>query len=249
MTRVSWQASAVAAGVAWSLLVATLAVAKAQRGGSLEVESAVETRVEPSVTQPTGRAPAPTVEMDEPKSPPTRATPVARPETTPASFRASVAKDEEGPPHRLQQPFPDHNVVVCLAGCPAGREQIVFFERRVPFKSAAYRPSPWGGEPMLQLAQATMAEKPEPAAPTTAAPAPSGTSIQCVAGCYSTPKGYTGRRNTTDGSGVTAGRVPDATWLTAKDQPDTGSPRMTRAGKRGARPMDGDSTDWFTKRF
>jgi hypothetical protein len=145
--------------------------------------------------------------------------------------------------HRLQAPFPDHNVVVCLAGCVTGRETIVFFERRTvtdvittataPVATGFIRVADAGSSGAITSGQAPVAE-------------PGG--VTCVAGCYNTPKTYSGRRDVAavPAAAPVTGRVFEGTWLTAAKEPVTVPAPAPTVKKR--RPTSGGS-DWFTKRF
>lgn len=277
----SWHASLATAAAVSGVLIANFAMAQSgtsKRG--LDVESAAERQTAPAtVATPTEPLPAaapasepPTSAVGEADAAVDEAAPAApvpfMAVRRPMSKSAGATSEEDGSRllHRLQAPFPDFNVVVCLAGCPSGKERIVFFERRVALRSAIYQ-APQRSQGYIQLAQATFTEKADPTAAASSAPPaaprpaeavpatpapPANGPIQCVAGCYSTPKTYSGRRGPNEAAGVQAGRVPDATWLTGSDpQAATGGkPRVTRAGRQGPRPLDGGGgSDWFTKRF
>lgn len=162
--------------------------------------------------------------------------------------------------HRLQAPFPDHNVVVCVAGCPSGREKIVYFERRKAGREVAWTTSTRQTSPIVQIAMsdvpmtnsaaATAASAPagEPASDAAAAP------ITCIAGCYSTPKAYSGRRDTpASKAGHAGGRVEEGTWLTATPAAagdtrhgDAAMPAGSTATR--TRMHRGRGSDWFTGR-
>jgi hypothetical protein len=172
-------------------------------------------------------------------------------------------RDADGDPiteHRMQAPFPNHNVVVCLAGCPSGRETIVFFEPRrptfeKPVRTAAVAAASTTDAGIIRVADTTGTSAPEPSRQPAAS-----TGVACVAGCYSSPKTYTGKRGAAAldmAPSAPVGRVIEGTWLTAVSEPSTtvdasGRPSPVKRGlpaKAKRKPAASGSSDWFTKRF
>lgn len=155
--------------------------------------------------------------------------------------------------HRLQAPFPDHNVVVCLAGCPSGKETIVFFEKRPTISRTSY-----GTLSSARVMSVGMASDVQSTASTTRpspAPVENAGGITCLAGCYSTPKTYTGRRGL-EIQQPQHGRVTDGTWMTvtsASEPPAdavSAEVSVTRRGRQKTiRRNDSLGSEWFTRRF
>ena len=193
---------------------------------------------EPAASKPAATEPDALAAADEPR------------DQAPVATAARVDRDT----HRLQAPFPDYNVVVCLAGCAAGKESIIYFEKRTRTSDLVNqdraRPAP---SPLVRVA---MNETAPVDSAVSKSMADGQGPITCVAGCYSTPKSYSGRRGVaieTPNTPPVSGRVVDGTWMTvtkaAADVPESAyAGRATGRAGRGKRQKDGGS-DWFTKRF
>ena len=124
---------------------------------------------------------------------PSVSAPTSLPETDFYAQRAKGLLSEdariEAKDGSLQAAYPEHNVVVCEAGCTGRGRRIVQFAPRVATNElrAAMQPTSAG------IADATAAT-PSSASPSAAAqgagPAPGDQPIACIAGCYGTPRRY-----------------------------------------------------------
>jgi hypothetical protein len=154
-----------------------------------------------------------------------------------------AAEDTVGSLHRMQVPFPDHNVIVCVGGCPRGKETIVFFKKRLEHFAMASQPALGAlksrSSPLIEVSSSGAPTAVEP-------PAPAEPPIQCAAGCYGGKKAFNGRRSI-DIPETPAG-VDEGTWLTGVSSPQASPPVMTRYSRSKGVRKD-TSSEWFTKRF
>lgn len=152
--------------------------------------------------------------------------------------------------HPLAAANPNHNVIVCVAGCPKGRDSVVHFAPR-----AETQPT----QPVALIAAV------DTSAPVAAAP--SINAIVCVAGCYgSTPKSYPAApvRAASDlnqasltGPGTRAPAIQAANertvgrWLTTVATADEGARRSKPRAVTTVpgRSRKGAASEWFTSRF
>lgn len=153
-------------------------------------------------------------------------------------------EDTVGSLHRMQVPFPDHNVIVCVGGCPRGKETIVFFKKRLEHFAMASKPALGAlktrSSPLIEVSSSS--GTPDAAE----APAAAEPPIQCAAGCYGGRKVFNGRRSI-DIPETPAG-ADEGTWLTGVASPQASPPVMTRYSRSKGVRKD-TSSEWFTKRF
>lgn len=176
--------------------------------------------------------------------PPAR-TPAATPRTAEALKAATDAmarrlgRDDDVAgdvrPHPLAAAYPDQNVVVCEAGCPMGRNTIVYMAPR--------RPSGF-----LQVSNLTTSSNVTRTSTGTSAPAEqpqASASLECVAGCYAQRSNGGARRPDQAASGRFQG-----TWLTATEpQQTTPAPAPRPRVSKASRTRKQHSSEWFTSRF
>lgn len=138
-------------------------------------------------------------------------------------------------PHPLAAAYPDQNVVVCEAGCPAGRNTIVYMAPR--------RPSGF-----LQVSNLTTSSNVTRTSTGTSAPAEppqASAALECVAGCYAQRSNGGSRRPDQAASGRFQG-----TWLTATEpQQAAPSPAPRPRVSKSSLSHKGQSSEWFTSRF
>lgn len=188
-----------------------------------------------AVPAPRPAAPAPATAVDEIKpapSQPAAQTGPALQRRDEATFKAAtdaaarslgMAFDAAGSSraHPLAASYPDHNVVVCEAGCPKGRNSIVYMAPR--------RPS--GIVQVSNVITSSNVTRVSTSAGAPAEPPPASSAIECVAGCYGS-RSSTGSRRSDQAA---SGRYP-GTWLTATEPPqtaagDTQRPRVNKYGR------------------
>jgi hypothetical protein len=87
---------------------------------------------------------------------------------------AKSADDAVDPPHPLAAAYPGKLVVVCEAGCPRHRGPEIVFMERIPQRRTAA---------VVGMMQPTSAHLDD-------TPLASSGVIECLAGCYDTPKFY-----------------------------------------------------------
>jgi hypothetical protein len=193
---------------------------------AVDQEPAATPAISKSESAPSGAPPAGPVWKGQPA-------PQRRPEPEPV----------EAPPHPLAVANPDHNVITCIAGCYDEPGRVVHFKKRVAIAPAETEPRPRGGiEPAMLTAPA----------PEVKAVAPANQGIQCVAGCYDTPRAAApGARASlgSDHSGAAAklGLVRDGVgdWLTTVSR--EGRQPVRLQPRRSVR--NGQSGEWFRRRF
>jgi len=185
-------------------------------------------------------------------APPSASKPPSRGRTSPQNTRDPIEQRlqaAERPAnvelHPVAAANPDHNVIVCVAGCPNGRNSIVHMKRRVETQ-----PAPQG--PIIAAADSV------------SVPTPSVNAIVCVAGCYDTPKALPAaappapKSRDQAGLGASGTRAPFAAaaservvgrWLTTVSTAEdvVRAPRPRVVTRRPARKSA--SAEWFTSRF
>lgn len=127
----------------------------------------------PDRSAPPGSGPAPTAKKDAGSDTPAQDSPRRRPpaEEFDDPFATVHIPPRNDPPHPLAVVYPNHNVIVCIAGCGPHTPTIVYI---------APRESTTEGRPPVQpAALALIATTPAPIKIASASDR-----IECVAGCY-----------------------------------------------------------------
>lgn len=154
-----------------------------------------------------------------------------------------VEQAAETPPHPLAAAHPGQNVVVCIAGCPKGRETIVHIGRQAA--------SAEGSGGLVATAASAVAPDTGPQ------------QIVCLAGCYSGPKAYKayapGIDRSADTASASGNPLPTLVSLPAKPvgssqttaAADDGEPRSRRPRLpvAAAAKASKAAAHWFTSRF
>jgi hypothetical protein len=170
-------------------------VASSPKPDTAVVAPAVSAPPKPEPTLAAGAATAPKEPADEPRAEPAAPT-LASPPASPATPAAASAR-QTSPAitavdpmqvstqvHPMVLAHPDHNVVVCEAGCSGKPGSVVHFKRKV------------ATNPLTSIDQAAAAQKVSvTTTPATGASEREPAIVTCLAGCYdATPKIYPARR-------------------------------------------------------
>lgn len=194
---------------------------------------------------PAAKPPAALEEIKPMPAQPSARPPVAPPQRDAGALKAatdaaarSLGRDAAAGgdvrPHPLAAAYPDQNVVVCEAGCPMGRNSIVYM---APRRSTGF----------VQVSAITTSSNVTRVSTGRSAPdeqPPASGALECVAGCYG-PRSNGGARRPDQASGRLQG-----TWITATEPQQAApvpaaKPRPSKAG----RSRKGQSGEWFTSRF
>lgn len=197
-------------------------------------------------TAPSAQPSAPLEEIKPAPAPPAAKVPAVTPRRDETALKAAtdamarrLGRDDDLAgdvrPHPLAAAYPDQNVVVCEAGCPMGRNTIVYMAPR--------RPS--GFLQVSNLATSSNVTRTSTGASAPVEQPQVSASLECVAGCYAQRSSAGARRPDQAASGRFQG-----TWLTATEpqQASPASPPRPRVSK-ASRARKGQSSEWFTSRF